>query len=265
MSVIDKGLVFVGTRGLATRCILFIIETCGKDLVSAILGANRNEKTWWSDETTEELWEVADRYGIPYCESIDDVSCHGSFLVSVIWPKIFSAHTLARFDRGGINLHPAPLPQYRGSFTRTHAILNDDKSFGVTVHYLSELADRGDIIGELQFPVLPSETALSLETRAQHYAYALFCEVWLRLLDGSLTRQSQATLIAEGKREPRFYSKRMMNELLESADIPRSAEQLNQLYRALFLPPRITPPKWLVERVQANRGSDIRSGSAPEA
>lgn len=265
MSNIGNGLVFVGTRGLATRCILFIIETCGKDRISAIIGAPRNERTWWSDETTEELWEVADRYGIQYLESIDDLSSHGSFLISVIWPKIFPAHILARFDQGGINLHPAPLPQYRGSFTRTYAILNRDKSFGVTVHYLSELADRGDIIGELQFPILPSETALSLETRAQHYGYALFCEAWLRLLDGSFTRRSQATLIAESKREPRFYSKRMMIELLESADIPRSAEQLEQLYRALYLPPRIMPPKWLVDRIQANEDQTLVRGSSPDA
>lgn len=259
---LSNGLVFAGTRGLATRCILFIIETCGKDVVSAILGASRNEKTWWSGETAEELWEIADRYGIPYLEPTDDVPQHGSFLVSVIWPKIFPADTLARFDRGGINLHPAPLPRYRGSFTRTHAILNDEKSFGVTVHYLSERVDRGDIIAELQFPVLPSETALSLETRAQHYGFALFCEAWLRLLDGSCSWRSQASLIAEGKREPRFYTKRMMTDLLESAGVPRSNEQLERLYRALYLPPRITPPKWLVQRIQTNGGGALIRGPA---
>ncbi|MEZ2146727.1 formyltransferase family protein [Bradyrhizobium sp. DN5] len=251
MASLTNGLVFAGTRGLATRCVLFVIETCGKDHISGILGASRYEKTWWRHETGEELWEVADRFGIPFFESMDDVPL-GKFLVSVMWNKIFPAHILARFDGGGINLHPAPLPEYRGSFARTHAILNGDKSFGVTVHYLSERADRGDIIGELQFPVLPSETALSLETRAQLYGYALFCEVWLRLLDGSFTRRSQDAVIAEDKRKPRFYPMRMMTELLESADIPRSAEQLEQLYRALYLPPRIEPPKWLVERVLTN-------------
>ncbi|MER8773018.1 formyl transferase domain-containing protein [Mesorhizobium sp. M0960] len=252
MSILNNGLVFAGTRGLATRCILFIIETCGKELVSAILGASANEKTWWSSETSEELWEVADRYGIPYLESMDDISRHGGFLVSVLWSSIFPAHILAQFDRGGINLHPAPLPEYRGSDGRTHAILNGDKSFGVTVHHLSEHLDGGDIIDELRFPVLPSETALSLDTRAQLYGYALFCEVWLRLLDGSATRRSQAALIAEDKREAGLYNTRMTSELLESPDVPRSAEQLEQLYRALYLPPLITPPKWLVGRVQTH-------------
>lgn len=261
MSIVSNGLVFAGTRRLASRCLVFIIETCGKDLVSAILGAPRNEQTWWSHETSEELWQVADRYGIPYLESMDDVSRYGGFLVSVLWGKIFPAHTLARFDRGGINLHPAPLPEYRGSFARTHAILNGAESFGVTIHCLSERADTGDIIGELQFPVLPSETALSLDTRAQLYGYALFCETWLRLLDGSFAPRSQASLIAEHKREPRFYTTQRITELLESADVPRDAEQLERLYRALYLPPRFTPPKWLVERVLTNEVRTILRGS----
>lgn len=251
MSILSDGLVFAGTRGIATRCILFIIDTCGKEAVSAILGAPRNKKTWWCNETSRELWEVADQHGIPYLESINDIARHGGLLVSVICPQIFPANILAQFDRGGINLHPAPLPEYRGSRGRTHAILNGDKSFGVTIHHLSEQLDGGDIIGELRFPVLHSETALSLDTRTQHYAYALFCEIWLRLLDGSATRRSQAGLIAEGKREARLYTTRMTTELLTSKEIQRSAEQLDRLYRALYLPPLTMPPKWLVERVKS--------------
>ncbi|MET4840469.1 formyltransferase family protein [Bradyrhizobium japonicum] len=252
MSSSINRVVFAGTRGLATRCLLFVIETCGKDHIAGILGASRYEKTWWRHETSEELWEVADRFGVPFFESIDDVPPLGTFLVSVMWNKIFPPHILARFDGRGINLHPGPLPEYRGSFARTHAILNGEKSFGVTVHYLSERVDRGDILGELRFPVLPSETALSLDTRAQLYGYALFCQLWLRLLDGSASCRSQDDLIAQEKRKACFYPMRMMTSLLDSADVPRSAEELDRLYRALYLPPRIEPPKWLVKRVMTN-------------
>ncbi|MCC8982878.1 formyltransferase family protein [Bradyrhizobium acaciae] len=262
MSILSNGLVFAGTRGLATRCILFIIETCGRDQVSAILGASPNEQVWWGHETSEELWEVADRHKIPYLHSMEDLSQYGGFLVSIMWDKIFPAHILGQFDRGGINLHPAPLPQYRGSLGRIHAILNGDRSFGVTVHYLSEGVDTGDIIGELQFPLLPSETAFSLDARTLLYGYALFCEVWLRLLDGSCPRRSQTALIDEGKRGSRLYTMRMLTELFESASVPRSAEQLEQLYRALYFPPRFTPPNWLVEKVLTSEVQAILPDSA---
>ncbi|MET4608676.1 methionyl-tRNA formyltransferase [Bradyrhizobium sp. JR4.1] len=250
MSILNDGLVFAGTRAIATRCLLFIIETSGRDAVSAILGAPRNEKTCWRNETNRELWEIADQYGIPFLDSMNDIAPHGGFLVSVIWPWIFPANILAQFDQGGINLHPAPLPEYRGSRGRTHAILNGDESFGVTVHYLSEQLDGGDIIGELRFPILDLETASSLDTRTQHYGYVLFCESWLRLLDGSATRRSQSELITEGKREAHLYTTRMTTELLMSKEVQRSAKELERLYRALYLPPLVMPPEWLVERVQ---------------
>ena len=252
MASLTNGVVFAGTRGLATRCLLFVIETCGKDRIAGVLGTSRYEKTWWRHETSEELWQVADRFGIPFFESMDDIPPLGKVLLSVMWNKIFPARILAGFDRGGINLYTGPLPEYRGSFARTHAILNGEKSFAVTVHDLSERVGRGDIIGELQFPVLPSETALSLDARAQLYGYALFCQVWLRLLDGSATRRSQDVLIAQDKRKPCFYPMHMMTALLDSSDVPRSAEELDRLYRALYLPPRIEPPNWLVERVLTN-------------
>ncbi|SCB55844.1 hypothetical protein GA0061098_105625 [Bradyrhizobium shewense] len=36
MSILNDGLVFAGTRAIATRCLLFIIETSGRDAVSAV-------------------------------------------------------------------------------------------------------------------------------------------------------------------------------------------------------------------------------------
>jgi len=64
-------------------------------------------------------------------------------------------------------------------------------------------------MSEFQFPVLPSETALALDTRAQLYGYALFCLV----LDGSATSRSQDELIAQDKRKACFYPMRKMTAL----------------------------------------------------
>jgi len=99
MSSLTNRVVFAGTRGLATRCLLFVIETCGKNHIAGILGASRHEKTWWRHETSEELWQVADRFGIPFFESINDVPPLGTFLVSVMWNRVFrriSSHVLMK-------------------------------------------------------------------------------------------------------------------------------------------------------------------------
>ncbi|AEG58246.1 formyltransferase family protein [Sinorhizobium meliloti] len=251
-----KRLAFAGTRGLASQCLRFIIQTCGADSISAILGAARESPSWWSSETPAELWDIAKEHRIPYVTSMDDLPCHSDYLVSVMWNRLFPSSVLARFKFGGINFHPAPLPQYRGSFARTHAILNGDKQFGVTVHLLTERADAGDILNEVFFPILDSETALSLDTRSQQYGLAAFCETWMRLLDGSLVARPQGEMIDRGERTPSFYPMSLMDQLLHSEDVPRSAEQADLLFRALYLPPRIIPPKWLVDRVL---GNELRS------
>ena len=47
---------------------------------------------------------------------------------------------------GTINLHPSLLPNYRGMAPQHWPILNGDKETGVTVHFVDEGVDTGDII-----------------------------------------------------------------------------------------------------------------------
>lgn len=47
---------------------------------------------------------------------------------------------------GFINLHPSLLPNYRGMSPQHWPIINGEKETGITVHYLDESADTGDII-----------------------------------------------------------------------------------------------------------------------
>ncbi|WEX79327.1 formyltransferase family protein (plasmid) [Sinorhizobium numidicum] len=197
---------------------------------------------------------MSDKHDIPYLDECEAAGADYNFIVSVMWNHVFPQNVLQRASNGGINFHPAPLPQYRGSFARTHAIINREEVFGVTIHHLFERVDTGDIIAELEFPIQPDETAISLDLRAQEYGFPLFCLTWLRLLDGSSTAVDQSSLIASGQRRARFYPLSAMDDLIASEDAPRSEDELQRLFRALFLPPRITPPDWLCRRLA---GSDL--------
>ena len=48
--------------------------------------------------------------------------------------------------KGCINLHPALLPKYRGLSPQHWPIINGDKETGITVHFVNEGIDSGDII-----------------------------------------------------------------------------------------------------------------------
>ena len=54
---------------------------------------------------------------------------------------------------GFVNLHPSLLPKYRGMAPQHWPIINGDKEAGITVHYVVEGTDTGDIIVQRQFPL----------------------------------------------------------------------------------------------------------------
>ncbi|KAF9580322.1 hypothetical protein BGW38_003075, partial [Lunasporangiospora selenospora] len=73
---------------------------------------------------------------------------------------------IRRFKKAGINVHPSLLPKYRGSAPLQRAILNDDKTTGVTVQLLDPNEfDAGKILAQAQVdvPQNPLPTYKSLE------------------------------------------------------------------------------------------------------
>ncbi|RVM17890.1 formyltransferase family protein [Sinorhizobium meliloti] len=254
--LLAQKILFAGTRGLSTRCLGFVIDVIGAERISAVLGAPRDKDPWWKGESSIELWDLADRFGIQYVSEDELKSVDFDFIVSVMWNKVFSSDVLSSARFGGVNFHPARLPDYRGSFARTHAILNEERSFSVTMHFLVGRVDAGDIIGEISFPILPVEGALSLDMRAQFYGYALFCQTFLKLLDGSVTGRSQSSLVELEGRVSKFYPLNAIEKLMVEPKHEVPLSDLRLLYRALYLPPRLSPPDWVIARL-TEAGSDV--------
>ena len=60
---------------------------------------------------------------------------------------------------GSLAVHDSLLPEYRGFAPLNWAILNDEDHTGVTLFYLSEAMDEGDIVLQQCVPIGPDETA----------------------------------------------------------------------------------------------------------
>lgn len=103
--------------------------------------------------------------------------------ISAAGTRIFTRDEIARARLGIVNLHLAPLPEYRGRFSATHAILNGTE-YGVTAHYVDEGIDTGPIIAERRFPILSDDTAGSLRIRALAEGTRLFLGILPLLLMG---------------------------------------------------------------------------------
>ena len=70
---------------------------------------------------------------------------------------------LIRLPRlGCLNIHPALLPRNRGLFPYFWAIANGDAQTGVTLHWVDEKFDTGDILLQEIIPIQPMDTITSL-------------------------------------------------------------------------------------------------------
>jgi methionyl-tRNA formyltransferase len=66
---------------------------------------------------------------------------------------------------GCINLHSAPLPEYRGLHSSFWSLYNGERESGFSIHFMNEDWDAGPIIMERRFPISPGETVYSLDRR----------------------------------------------------------------------------------------------------
>jgi len=66
---------------------------------------------------------------------------------------------------GAINLHPSLLPRWRGACPVVAAVLAGDSHTGLTVHFVVNEMDQGDILGQVAVPVGPHDTAEQLMER----------------------------------------------------------------------------------------------------
>ena len=73
-----------------------------------------------------------------------------------------------------LNIHPSLLPKYRGLDTHQRALDAKDEVGGCSVHVVTEELDAGDVLGQVEVPILADDDAKSLEQRvlvAEHQLY----------------------------------------------------------------------------------------------
>ncbi|MDQ3193586.1 MAG: hypothetical protein M3P82_01165 [Bacteroidota bacterium] len=77
--------------------------------------------------------------------------------------QILSKEVIEIPKRGIINFHPSLLPKYRGPYPDQAALLNGESKTGVTVHYLTEEPDSGNIIYQSDLDILPDDNYSTLK------------------------------------------------------------------------------------------------------
>ena len=89
-----------------------------------------------------------------------------------------------------VNMHPALLPKYGGqgmygNFVHESVLASAEKESGITIHYVDDHYDHGDVILQVRCPVMKDDTAESLANRIhalEHANYPVVVEELVKKL-----------------------------------------------------------------------------------
>ncbi len=92
---------------------------------------------------------------------------------------------------GCLNLHGSLLPAYRGRVPLNWVLINGEKETGVTLHYMTDKPDAGDIAGQEKIAITDDDTAKALHLKAAQAAETLLQRLLPLVKTGKVPRIPQ--------------------------------------------------------------------------
>ncbi|MEO6833791.1 MAG: formyltransferase family protein [Chitinophagaceae bacterium] len=146
--------------------------------LEALLTQSRIE---FQDENN--LEQLAKEWNIPVFTSLEEIpEC--DILYSVQYHQILLQSHIDKAKQIALNLHMAPLPEYRGCNQFSFAIIDNKKEFGTTIHQMDARIDHGDILFEKRFPIPENCWVERLYKTTEAASAALFKESLNDILNG---------------------------------------------------------------------------------
>ncbi|MEH7388307.1 methionyl-tRNA formyltransferase [Bacillus sp. JJ1521] len=139
-------------------------------------------------------------------QEIDQVlSYKPDLIITAAFGQILPNELLEAPKYGCINVHASLLPELRGGAPIHYSILQGKKKTGVTIMYMVEKLDAGDILTQVEIPILETDHVGSLHDKLSVAGSKLLSETIPLLLDGKITPikqdDSKATFASNIKRE----------------------------------------------------------------
>jgi len=114
-----------------------------------------------------------------------DVACVACF------PKRLPPALLSVPRWGFLNIHPSLLPHYRGPYPLFWTLRHGDQRFGVTIHFMDEHWDTGDIAAQAEADLPDGISGEEADSTLSQYGAELLRDVLHRLGNSQLYRRAQ--------------------------------------------------------------------------
>lgn len=104
------------------------------------------------------------------------------FIVLAGYLLLVPKYLVDAYPKAIVNIHPALIPLHCGKGMYGDRVHEDvvrcgDRESGITIHYVNEFFDNGDIIFQATCPVLPTDDAHDVATKVHQLEYAHFPHV----------------------------------------------------------------------------------------
>lgn len=191
--MLRKKVVFLGSKPIGYECLSWLIQqqdTLNVE-VAGLLTQARKEFAGAHD-----LEALAVANGIPVISSLEHLpEC--DILYSVQYHQILKAEDIAKASQIAVNLHMAPLPEYRGSNQFSFAILEGKTEFGTTIHRMQPGVDNGDILFQKRFAIPPGCWVKELYDLTYKASVNLFRQTLAHIVEGKYNPVAQDLLISK--------------------------------------------------------------------
>jgi len=147
-------------------------------------------------------------------------------VVVAAYGKILPVDILELPKLGCINVHSSLLPKYRGAAPINWAILNSEDETGVTIMYMAEGLDTGDMIASESTPISLEENAEELFDRLAEMGAGLLVRVVEQFEAGTVNAVPQDEKLS-------CYAP-MLSKELSNIDWNRTARQIHDQVRGLY-------------------------------
>ncbi|HSX19179.1 MAG TPA: methionyl-tRNA formyltransferase [Candidatus Saccharimonadales bacterium] len=148
--------------------------------------------------------------------------------ILVAYGKILPQNILDIPKYGFINVHPSLLPKYRGPSPIQSAILNGERTTGVSIMLLDQEVDHGPVLSQKEIEIEKSDTHDSLAQKLANVGADLLLETLPPYLDGSQKPKEQthqeATVTEHITKQDGYFD----------IENPPKKEDLDRMIRAYF-------------------------------
>ncbi|GGG12917.1 methionyl-tRNA formyltransferase [Paenibacillus abyssi] len=191
-------IVFMGTPDFAVPSLNLLLDN-GYEVVAVVTQPDR-PKGRKRTLTPPPVKEAALLRGLPVLqpgrmrdpEAIRQVAAfEPDLIVTAAYGQILPKAVLELPRLGCINVHGSLLPQYRGGAPIQRAIMNGETVTGVTIMYMAEGLDTGDMISRVEVPIAEGDTSGTMFTKLSLAGAELLGATLPSIISGTVTPEPQ--------------------------------------------------------------------------